>query len=76
MEFLIGSAPSVPAPLPYDVVLDWIGLLLDTHSTQLMLSEESKQMLTRLNRNVNKQVGVVGGAWHGEVSALFLGGCG
>ena len=56
MEFLIGSAPSVPAPLPYDVVLDWIGLLLDTHSTQLMLSEESKQMLTRLNRNVNKQV--------------------
>ncbi|KAL5496466.1 hypothetical protein EMCRGX_G012759 [Ephydatia muelleri] len=52
MEYLIDSAPS----LPYDVVLDWIGVLLDTHSTQLMLAEESKQLLTRLNRNVNTQV--------------------
>lgn len=57
MEYLIDSAPS----LPYDVVLDWIGVLLDTHSTQLMLAEESKQLLTRLNRNVNTQVGVMGG---------------
>ena len=45
-----------PTPLPYDEVLDWIGLLLDTHFTQLMLNEGSKQLLTRLNRNVSKQV--------------------
>ena len=56
MEYLIGSTPTGSTPLPYETVVDWIGLLLDTHFTQLMLTEESKQLLSRLNRSVNRQV--------------------
>ena len=54
METLL--TPSSPC-LHYDVVLEWIALLLDVHFTQLVLEPEARQLLTSLQSQVSKQVG-------------------
>lgn len=53
MEALL--APSPPL-LPYNAVLEWTGLLLDVHFTQLAMVPEARQLLTSLHSRVSKQV--------------------
>ena len=54
MEALLTPSPPL---LPYNAVLDWTGLLLDVHFTQLAMVPEARQLLTSLHSRVSKQVG-------------------
>lgn len=43
-------------PLPYPTILEWVGLLLDVHFTQLALSPEGRDLLKLLKEDVYIQV--------------------
>ena len=52
------TPPPSESGIPYDVVLEWIGLILDVHFTQLTLDKECHQLLLSLQAKVFVQVGV------------------
>lgn len=48
--------PSKDSPVPYDMVLEWVGLILDVHFTRLTLDHQSWQLLLSLQSKVLAQV--------------------
>lgn len=50
------TPPPEECPIPYDVILEWIALILDVHFTQLALDRESRQLLLSLQSKVLAQV--------------------
>lgn len=50
------TPPTDDSPIPYDVILEWIALILDVHFTHLTLDQECCQLLLSLQSQVFAQV--------------------
>ena len=50
------STSSKSSSISYTSILEWTGLILDTHFTSLSLIPEAKSILLILHKNVSKQV--------------------
>ena len=50
------SSSSTALTFPYNNILEWAGLILDTHFTSLSLMPEAKIVLVNLHKRVTKQV--------------------
>lgn len=50
------TPPSDQSPLPYNVILEWVALILDVHFTALTLDHQSRQFLLGLQSKVLAQV--------------------
>ena len=48
--------PSKDSLVPYDMLLEWVGLILDIHFTRLTLDNHSWQLLLSLQSKVLAQV--------------------